>query len=81
MFKKIIAVALSVVSLSVASLPLSAAQAATVKRVSKGTTQSDGQLIFYSYNVPSDTKAFIKVQNDKTGDSVRAPFPRRSVFR
>ncbi|MER2080783.1 MAG: dockerin type I repeat-containing protein [Ruminococcus sp.] len=74
MFKKIIAVALSVVSLSVASLPLSAAQAATVKRVSKGTTQSDGQLIFYSYNVPSDTKAFIKVQNDKTGDSTTYRF-------
>ena len=66
MFKRVIAAALSLVSLSAAALPFTAAQAASVTRISKGTTQTNGQLIFYSYNVPSSTKAFIKVENDNT---------------
>ena len=66
MIKKVIAVALSLVSLSVASLPFTAVQAASVKRVSKGTTQKNGELGFYSYNVPSSTKAFVKVKNNQT---------------
>ena len=66
MIKRVIAAALSLVSLSVASLPFTTAQAATVTRISKGTTQTNGQLVFYSYNVPSSTKAFIKVENNNT---------------
>ena len=73
MFKRAIAVGVSVVTLLSASIPFGAADAAAIKVAGK-TSQKDGQLVIYNYNVPSDTKAFIDVAEDGSDKRTRYNF-------
>lgn len=65
MFKKAIAVAVSAFTLLSVSVPFGSASALGYKKITQ-TTQQDGQLVFYSYNVPDNTTAFLKMTDDET---------------
>ena len=68
MFKKAIAVGISVITVLTASIPFSAASAAELKVLGR-VSQKNGNLVIYNYNVPSDTTAYVEVKDNNTDES------------